>query len=68
MTVQRCEATIYPHGGSHMDRTTLELATLTAASALACGAAYAIGQTVAFFVFAAMSCVIGVITLSLRER
>jgi hypothetical protein len=51
-----------------MDRTTLELATLTAASVLACGAAYAISQTVAFFVFAAMSCVIGVITLSHRER
>jgi hypothetical protein len=51
-----------------MGRTRLELATLTAASALACGAAYAIGQTAAFFVFAAMSCAIGMITLALRDR
>jgi hypothetical protein len=68
LTAQRCEATICRHGGSQMDRTTRELATLTAASVLACGAAYAIGQTVAFFVFAAMSCVIGAITLASRER
>jgi hypothetical protein len=54
--------------GSHMDQATLELATLTAASALVCSAAYAIGQTVAFFVFAATTCAIGLITLALRER